>query len=707
MSHASAARRRRPPRAAVSAARTSVSSAKPSTHELAARARARPVGEVDALQHGGDLVLAVRARGPTTSARLIFAGAGAPDHRQGLGERDELVRRELLGARVGRLADRRERRRGLVARREAGERERVRERLPPVGERGLDEPLELRPKRPAARRARTRRAPSRRSAAGGTPSARPGGSRSSRVASWTRTETAPYAFVRGSAKNRSATSRCTITHQRSSDGMPSRLSTTSGVATLYGQVRDELRRRAARARRGRARARRRSESTLSRPPSASRELRLERAVELDRVDVRDPVGEVAGQDAEARARPRARRRPPASSASRPMTPRMFSSTRKCWPSAFFGVDVHGSPKAAARVRVVCAASSSGSSPRASASAAIVWTTWAGSFRRPRTGCGERYGLSVSARIRSAGTRRARLAQIRPPSGTSRCPRRRRSSRARAPARAGGRREAVEDHVAAEARERGGRVAAASRLWIDDRKPELGRERELRIEERALLGRRRVVVVVVEAGLADRDRLRVREEAREARRAGRASAVAAWCGSMPSAAKTPSCCSASASAARHESIPVPIGDDPRRLPPPRARSTAAAGGPRSASRCACVSVTPRSARCPSARAPRRRRCSGSSFAEQRLRLAERLARRERARLPAPDPGLVVAGQHDVRRRRPPHRPELERAGDQRRRSRAARAALRAERQERREEHLQAVDRAQRDVEDRRRRARGRS
>ena len=61
--------------------------------------------------------------------------------------------------------------------------------------------------------------------------------------SWTSTETAPYAFVRGDAKKRSATSRCTITHQRSSDGIRSRLSTTSGVATLYGQVRDELRRR--------------------------------------------------------------------------------------------------------------------------------------------------------------------------------------------------------------------------------------------------------------------------------------------------------------------------------------------------------------------------------------------------------------------------------------------------------------------------------
>ena len=41
-----------------------------------------------------------------------------------------------------------------------------------------------------------------------------------------------YAFDPGSAKNRSATSRCTITHHRARDGTRSRLSTISGVATL-------------------------------------------------------------------------------------------------------------------------------------------------------------------------------------------------------------------------------------------------------------------------------------------------------------------------------------------------------------------------------------------------------------------------------------------------------------------------------------------
>ena len=52
------------------------------------------------------------------------------------------------------------------------------------------------------------------------------------AASWISTETAPYAFVDGTAKKRSATSRCTITHHSSTVGRPARLSATIGVATL-------------------------------------------------------------------------------------------------------------------------------------------------------------------------------------------------------------------------------------------------------------------------------------------------------------------------------------------------------------------------------------------------------------------------------------------------------------------------------------------
>ena len=51
---------------------------------------------------------------------------------------------------------------------------------------------------------------------------------------WSRTstETAPYAFVPGWAKKRSATSRCTITHHDPSLGERVRVSATSGVAML-------------------------------------------------------------------------------------------------------------------------------------------------------------------------------------------------------------------------------------------------------------------------------------------------------------------------------------------------------------------------------------------------------------------------------------------------------------------------------------------
>jgi hypothetical protein len=64
------------------------------------------------------------------------------------------------------------------------------------------------------------------------------------------------------------------------------------------------------------------------------------------------------------------------------------------------------PKTAVAFASICAASSAASSLRAAASASTVCTTYAGSFRRPRTACGARYGLSVSARIRSRGTPRA-------------------------------------------------------------------------------------------------------------------------------------------------------------------------------------------------------------------------------------------------------------------------------------------------------------
>ena len=194
-------------------ARTSVSSAKPSTAERAARlerdvSRGRSAGAASRPRGGR------RGRvGPTTSARLIFAGASARGHRRASRERDELGRLELLGAR-------RRRSRPIASSaaaacsREAtpGERERVGERLAAVRER--------RPRRarftPAGRcRARcggTRRAPSRRSAAGGTPRARRGGSRCARSRAGRARRPRRRPSCAATAKKRSATSRCTITH---------------------------------------------------------------------------------------------------------------------------------------------------------------------------------------------------------------------------------------------------------------------------------------------------------------------------------------------------------------------------------------------------------------------------------------------------------------------------------------------------------------
>src|SRR5262249_47736323 len=66
-------------------------------------------------------------------------------------------------------------------------------------------------------------------------------------------------------------------------------------------------------------------------------------------------------------------------------------------------DAHAMPKQAAAFSSICRSRAGGSSPPACARAASVCTTYAGSFRLPRSGCGARYGESVSARMRSAGT----------------------------------------------------------------------------------------------------------------------------------------------------------------------------------------------------------------------------------------------------------------------------------------------------------------
>src|SRR6185437_13825170 len=129
---------------------------------------------------------------------------------------------------------------------------------------------------------------------------------------------------------------------------------------------------------------------------------LQRAVDLDRMNAADAIGEVAREHALAGAdlehdvvRPQLRQ---------PVEhPEDVRVAQEVLAVLFLRPRAHGSEKHSAAFRSTCCSSSAGSSARAWASAARVWTTLAGSFRFPRTGCGARYGESVSARMRSAGT----------------------------------------------------------------------------------------------------------------------------------------------------------------------------------------------------------------------------------------------------------------------------------------------------------------
>ncbi len=70
---------------------------------------------------------------------------------------------------------------------------------------------------------------------------------------------------------------------------------------------------------------------------------------------------------------------------------------------------------------------------------------------------------------------------------------------------------MQDHGAAEARKRSGRLVLRCATVNHDREPELGGERELRLEQPALVGRRCELANRVESGLADGDRLRVLQQ----------------------------------------------------------------------------------------------------------------------------------------------------------------------------------------------------
>ena len=139
---------------------------------------------------------------------------------------------------------------------------------------------------------------------------------------------------------------------------------------------------AARARARSRRARRRSSrSTLRRSPSASRSVRLEAAVELDRVDRRDAVGEVAREDAEPGPDlehdvARLELGEPADHAEDVLV------DEKVLAELLLRRDVHGRPKARAAFASICAAELVG--------------VLAAASRERRDACGRR------SRARSAG-----------------------------------------------------------------------------------------------------------------------------------------------------------------------------------------------------------------------------------------------------------------------------------------------------------------
>ena len=201
-----------------------------------------------------------------------------------------------------------------------------------------------------------------------------------------------------------------------------------------------------------------------------------------------------------------------------MTPRMLSSARKCCPSDFFG-DRAGSRRreAEGRARVVGRSGCSSvatSSPRASASTASVWTTFAGSLRLPRNGCGARYGTvglgqDPVGRHRGGRLAEGRRLRVRHVAGERDVvpALERRLEQAR-------RREAVEDHRSRESRRapqpcRPRRPGCGSRPAGRPRP----RARAARSKSARCAGARSKVVEVVEPGLADRDDGRVRRAAR--------------------------------------------------------------------------------------------------------------------------------------------------------------------------------------------------
>ena len=459
----------------------------------------------------------LRGPGPTTSARFSFAGAGAL-----ITEPGSSATNSAGSSASARVSGRRPIASSAAAARsrsaQPGERERVRQRLAPVRERRLDDrldPVEALRQRDAAesdeRRVDVRRRPE--DGAGDRMEARPAGGELDRAPKRRRTPSSrarrrsglrpPAApsrtrargrAARPGSRRRSASRRCTGGSRRASSACGSRAARSSASASPQ------------------------CSSTFGALLQLA-QVRRERAVELDGVDVAHAFREVAASGRRDRGRSRARRHRAPSSASRPITPRMFSSARKCWPSRFFGMHGHGSEKAAVAFASIRAASSSASSPRAVGERGDRVDDVGGLVRPAAQRLRREVGAVRLGEDPVGGDRSGRLAQlsrlrIGDVAGEGEVPAPLEPGREQA-----GLREAVhDDRAVVRAEDRRGVVVRRARV-DDDRQPELARELELRLEEAALLVLRLGAVVVVEAGLADGDRARVRRAARAARRPG--------------------------------------------------------------------------------------------------------------------------------------------------------------------------------------------
>ena len=216
----------------------------------------------------------------------------------------------------------------------------------------------------------------------------------------TLTDGVPYVREPGGATSRSATSACTMTRPRCSDGSVASRCRTTGTATLYGRFATSAvgagPGRSAAASVSASAVTTSSRSTMIRCPlgDGRRQPGGQARVDLDRDHAGRDLEQPERERAETRARPRARRQPGSSAAARTIRRTVFGSITKFWPSCFAG---RKSSSAASR--------RTSAGPR-SLGPADVSVGWFGDRRPSRSGraCGRRPATGGSRRRRGAARR---------------------------------------------------------------------------------------------------------------------------------------------------------------------------------------------------------------------------------------------------------------------------------------------------------------